>query len=180
IRDGADGRGVARQRAGARHREPDKVTVGERRDNRLDEQHGGDVADKIGEHEHGSADGEKLRSDAAVQSRLKKMNEVGDRSGILESLHYDEERGEEKKQLPIDAVMNAFGFHASDDEHERADSGGGQWKRKIHGPQNEDERGGDSAFDEQGAIQRDGNGFRMSFERRGVRELAAEKNRQDG
>lgn len=124
------------------------MTVWERRDNRFDEQYGGDVADKIGEHKHGSANGEKLRSDATVESRREKMNEVGDRAGVLESLHDDEERGEEKKQLPIDAVMNTFGFHASDDEDERADSGGGQRKRKIHSPEDEDERGSDSAFDE--------------------------------
>ena len=156
------------------------MTVGERRNHWPDEQHGGHIADKIGKHEHGSADGEKLRSDAAVQSRHKKMNEVGDRAGVFESLHDDEERGEEKKQFPIDAVMNAFGFDASDDEHERADSRGGERKRKIHGPQDKNKRGGDSAFDEQRAIQRDGNGFRMSFERRRVCELAPEENCQDG
>jgi len=155
------------------------VTVGERRDNRSDEQHGGHVADEIGKHEHGSADGEKLRSDSAVESRHKKMNQVGDRAGVFESLHDDEERGEEKQQLPIDAVMNAFGFHASDDKHERADSRGGERKREIHGPQHEDERGGDSAFDEQRAIQRDRKRFRISFEGRGLCELTTEKNCKD-
>ncbi len=148
------------------------MRVAERGKQRANENHGGNVADEIGEDEHGSADGEELRRDGAAESRLEKIDEVRDGAGILEALHNDEKSGEEEEELPIDAAVDVFRFDAANNEDERAGSGGGESEGEIHKPQNEDEDGGDDGFCEKAAIDGDGMLLRLMFEQGRARELA--------
>lgn len=90
------------------------------------EEHSRNVADEICEHEHGSADGKKLRSDGAFHTGLEEVDEIGDGAGIFESLHNDEKRSEKKQELPADAAIDVFGFDATDDENERGYGGSGE------------------------------------------------------
>lgn len=153
VGDGADRGGVAGERAGAGDGEPNEMRVGERIHERTHEKNCGDVAHEIAEGEHGAADGEKLRSDAVLESRGEEANDVACGAGIFEALHDDKQRSEEEQQFPIEAAQNRFGFHASDEQNECADGSSGERKRKIHDPQNEDEKRGERAFDEQNAVE---------------------------
>jgi hypothetical protein len=156
------------------------MRVAEGGDQRADEEDSGDVADEIAEYEHGAADGEKLRGARAAKAGFENVNQARDGAGVFESLHDHEKRGEEKKQFPIHALIDVFGFDAADDENDRAGSGCSESEREIHKPQNENEHGGGGAFREQRAIDDDGILRRMIFQSGSVEDFAMKNNGKEG